>query len=386
MGYRPGPGLLVAAAFLGPGTLATATRAGAQAGYGLVWAVPLAVALAFVAQEVAARVPLATGRSLAGAIADLGPGSAGRWLAYASVGAVVLGAGAFQAGNLAGASLGLTLLAGGPAVFWVIAVADVAFLLLWFGGYEVLESALAVLVVTMAAAFGLQVALVGIDGAQLARGLVPSLEPGQVGLALAIVGTTVVPYNLFLHTSAVDADGEREASRLPGVRADLGLSIVLGGLITMCVILAAAATVRGGVITNAADMAVALEPLLGELAGVTVGVGLAAAGLSSAITAPAAAAWAVDQVTDETSKRPPRWVWAPVLLGGAGIAMVGFEPVGLIVIAQVANAAILPLLLGACWAVANRDALGEWANGWLGNAAIGAATLVTAGLLARLIF
>jgi NRAMP (natural resistance-associated macrophage protein)-like metal ion transporter len=107
MDYRPGPGLLVAAAFLGPGTLATATLAGSLGGYDLLWTVPVAVGLAFVVQELAARLGLRTGRPLARLIAEeAGPPGLARALAYGSVGAVALGAAAFQGGNLAGASLG----------------------------------------------------------------------------------------------------------------------------------------------------------------------------------------------------------------------------------------------------------------------------------------
>ncbi len=387
MTYRPGPGLLVAAAFLGPGTLATATVAGAEAGYGLLWVIPLAVGLTFVLQEVAARLPLATGTPLARLIADEGPGlgKAARWLAYASVGAVALGAAAFQAGNLAGASLGLTLLTEGPSVLWALAVADVAFLLLWFSRYQGLETVLAVLVTVMAAAFAVQIALLGLDGQAMLAGLVPSLDGARIGLVLALIGTTVVPYNLFLHTSALEADGTRGEAGIPVMRSDLAVSVLLGGLITASVLLSAAATLQGARVRSAADMAIALGPLLGSLAEVTIGVGLAAAGLSSAITAPLAAAWAVDQLRGGDPARPSRWVWAPVLLVGTGIALVGFEPIGLIVTAQIANALVLPLLVGACLFVANRDALGSRANGWLANLAGLAALAVTVLLVVRLV-
>jgi NRAMP (natural resistance-associated macrophage protein)-like metal ion transporter len=382
MDYRPGPGLLVAAAFLGPGTLATATLAGSQAGYELLWTVPLAVLVAFVVQELAARLGLRTGRPLARLIAEEGPGG-GSWargLAYASVAAVVLGAAAFQAGNLAGASLGLTVLTEGPSWLWVIAVADVAFLLLWFSRYEGLEAVLGSLVALMAAAFAVQLGLLGLDGGALLAGLVPSLDGTSIGLVLALVGTTVVPYNLFLHGSALDADANHDRDSLTSMRTDLAISLLLGGLITASVLVSAAATLGGARVTNAADMAIALRPLLGPLAEVTIGLGLAAAGLTSAVTAPLAAAWAVDQLREADPARPSRTVWAPVLLFGTGLALLPFEPVGLIVTAQVANALVLPLLVGACLWVANRVDADEGANGWLANAAALAAFALTLGL------
>jgi Mn2+/Fe2+ NRAMP family transporter len=387
MDYRPGPGLLLTAAFLGPGTLATATLAGSSLGYELLWTIPLAVGLAFVVQELAARLGLATGRPLARVIAERGPGSSGtaRWLAYASVGAVVLGAGAFQAGNLAGASLGLTVLTEGPSWLWSIAVADVAFLLLWFSRYEGLEAVLGSLVAVMAAAFAVQLGFLGIDGQALVAGLVPSVDAGSIGLVLALVGTTVVPYNLFLHGSALAADDEHGEGRLSAMRTDLGVSLVLGGWITASVLVAAASTIKGARVTNAADMALALRPLLGRLAEVTIGLGLAAAGLTSAVTAPLAAAWAVDQLRGRDAERPSRAGWAPVLLIGTGVAVLPLEPVGLIVTAQIANALVLPLLVGACRRVADRVDADEGANGWLANAAGWAAFLVTVGLAAGLL-
>lgn len=383
MDYRPGPGLLVAAAFLGPGTLATATVAGARTGYELLWTVPLAIVLAFVVQELAARLGLGTGRPLARLIAELGPGSrriAGG-LAIASVSAVALGAAAFQAGNLAGASLGLTVLTEGPAWLWVIAVADVAFLLLWFTRYEGIEAVLGTLVALMAGAFALQIALIGVDGQALLAGLVPSLDTAPTGLLLALIGTTVVPYNLFLHGSALAADEEHDAGSLASMRLDLAISLLLGGLITASVLVSAASTLTGRGVTNAADMAIALRPLMGDLAEVTIGLGLASAGLTSAVTAPLAAAWAIDQLREADPERPSRIVWAPVLLLGTGVALLPFEPVGLIVAAQVANALVLPLLVGVCLWVANRVAADEGANGWLANV-VGVAAFVVALVLA----
>ncbi len=387
MNWRPGPGLVITAAFLGPGTLTTATVVGARTGYALLWVLPLAIALTYVLQEVAARIPLSTDRPLAGVLAKQGPGGrVSRWVAIGSVGAVVLGAVAFQAGNLTGASLGLKLLAGSPQIAWTIACADVAFLLLWFGKYEALETILGGLVALMAGAFGLQLAVIGVDGQALVAGLVPDLSVADLGLILALLGTTVVPYNLFLHGSALQAQEDAEQDDVASMRLDLGTSVVLGGLVTMAVLLASAGTLFGSNVTSAADMALILGPLFGPAAGITMASGLAAAGLSSALTAPLAAAWAVDQLSDgPASARPPRIVWIPVLLVGSAIAMLPFQPVGLIVVAQVANALILPLLAGALLWVANRPLLGTDRNGWLGNLAGALAVLITLGFVAALL-
>jgi Mn2+/Fe2+ NRAMP family transporter len=177
----------------------------------------------------------------------------------------------------------------------------------------------------------------------------------------------VVPYNLFLHGSALEADDEHGA--LAEMRLDLAVSLLLGALVTLSVLLSATQALPRVRVEAASDLALVLGPLLGPLANLTVGVGLAAAGLSSAITAPLAAAWAVDQVRGRDAENPSRAVWVPVLLVGAGLATLGLEPVPLILAAQAANALVLPLVVGACLYVANSDVLGEDANGWVANAA-----------------
>src|SRR5690606_34701337 len=129
---------------------------------------------------------------------------------------------------------------------------------------------------------------------ELLRGLVVPRLPGGDGggllVAVGLIGTTVVPYNLFLHAAAV-RERWSGADHLPLARLDLTVSIALGAVVSMAIV-ATAASLRGAEIANAADMAVQLEPLLGEWARVFFAAGLLAAGSTSAITAPLAAAYA----------------------------------------------------------------------------------------------
>jgi NRAMP (natural resistance-associated macrophage protein)-like metal ion transporter len=364
----------------------TATVAGAEAGYGLAWALALGVAVTFVLQEAVARVAVVSGRPLGSVLREDLPGPHGlrRAVAYLAVLAVAGGAAAFQAGNLLGATLALQLLEPGPGALYVVALADAAFLLLWLGGYGAVEGALKVLVGAMTAAFLATVLLVDVSWGAVAAGLVPSGLGDRGLLVVALLGTTVVPYNLFLHSSMVREKGWTDRADLPAMRFDAAAMAVAGGLASGSILVASGAVLEGATVTGAGDMARQLTPAAGPAASTVFAVGLAAAGVTSALTAPLAAAYAVRQVLgwDEGMRGPrTRGVWATVLVAGAIPAALAAEPVPAIVAAQALNGALLPVLAGVVlWAANARGILGEDANGLAANAA-GLAALAAAILL-----
>jgi len=385
-----GPGAMVAGAFIGPGTVTTATVAGVDVGVSLLWALLFSVLATMVLQEMAARLGLVTGQGLGEAIRRRFRGTAG-WVVAAGLvlSAVALGNAAYQTGNLLGGSLGLSGLFGGAERWWALAIAAAAFLLLWSGRYRVVERALVVLVSVMAVVFVATAAMLLPDAGELLSGLlVPSVPSGSHGrlLVIGLVGTTVVPYNLFLHASAV---GERWSGpeSLPAARTDTIVSVLVGGAVSMAVVVSAAAAAGVGEVSSAADMAVQLEPLLGPWAGAFFAVGLFAAGMSSAVTAPLAAAYATAGVLgwerDLDSTRF-RAVWGGVLLAGLVFALIGVRPVPAILFAQVANGLLLPAVaVFLVLTVNDREQMGERANAaWL-NVAGAAVILVTAVLGAR---
>jgi Mn2+/Fe2+ NRAMP family transporter len=385
-----GPGAMVAGAFIRPGTVTTATVAGVDTGVTLLWALLFSVLATIVLQEMAARLGLVTGQGLGEAVRSRFRGTAG-WLVAAGlvISAVALGNAAYQTGNLLGGSLGLSGLFGGPERWWAVAIGSAAFVLLWTGRYRVVERALVVLVSVMAVVFVATAATLLPSASELLSGLlVPSLPSGRDGrlLVIGLVGTTVVPDSLFLHASAVRERWEGPAS-LPAARTDTVLSVVVGGLVSMAVVVSAAAAGSVGEVSSAADMAVQLEPLLGPWAGAFFAVGLFAAGMSSAVTAPLAAAYATAGVLGwERDLQGARFraVWILVLGAGLGFALAGVRPVPAILFAQVANGILLPAVaLFLVLTVNDRDRMGEWTNApWL-NVAGGGVILVAAVLGAR---
>jgi Mn2+/Fe2+ NRAMP family transporter len=382
-----GPGLLVTAAFVGPGTITTASHAGANFGFALLWALAFSVVATGVLQEMAARLGLVTRMSLATAMrASFNNATAGRLAIALVIAAIGLGNAAYEAGNIAGAALALATVTPWSISLWSAVIATAAGLLLASGRYKVLESVLVVLVLVMSALFISTAIMVAPNAADILRGLaIPSLPSGSALVVIALIGTTVVPYNLFLHASAV---AEKWPETVPlqtaikEARTDTGLSIGLGGLITLAILsTAAAAFFNTGLQLDGGSMAQQLEPLLGESAKYFFAAGLFASGLTSAITAPVAAAYAVcgalNWPTDLRGKAARRIALA-VLVCGALFAVLGTRPLSAILFAQVANGLLLPVIAIFLLMVMNqRHLLGEHVNGWRANV-LGTFVVVTA--------
>ena len=376
--FRAGPGFLVAAAFIGPGTLVTASRAGAGYGTALLWTVLFSVVTTFILQDMAARVGLAGRRGLAEAIRDSLANPVVRAGALGLIATTILiGNAAFQTGNLLGASLGISLLTGLPQGLLVAIVGGLAGALLMTGTYKTIQNALVALVGLMSVVFFLVAVLSAPElGALLSGLLIPRIPQGGMLTVLALIGTTVIPYNLFLHASAVLErwpDAESNEANIRESRQDTLCSVALGGLITAAVVIAAAPLLgQGADAADAATVAARLEPLLGRAAPLFFGIGLFSAGLTSAITAPLAAAYAAGGAmgwgADLRSGRF-RLLWGFVLLTGmfCGIFL-GASPYQIILFAQAGNAVVLPLTLVLLLVVVNhRGIMGRHRNSRLAN-------------------
>ncbi|WP_086476534.1 MULTISPECIES: Nramp family divalent metal transporter [Arenibacter] len=345
---KVGPGMLVAAAFIGPGTVTACTLAGAQFGFLLLWAMILSIVATVVLQEMAARLGVVTQSGLATVIKGQLQVS---WIRYTVLGlilgAIVLGNAAYEGGNIGGASLGLEAVFGsGFSTFYPLAVGIVAFVLLYLGNYKFLERTLVLLVVIMSLSFLLTAIITKPDVVQLLKGMfVPTIPKGSLLTILALVGTTVVPYNLFLHASLV-SEKWKSKTDLAAARRDTVISVVLGGLVSMAIIITASGIPLKEIVT-AMDMAIGLEPLYGEAAKYIMGVGLFAAGLTSAITAPLAAAYVVKNCFGwEEGMKDLRFkmVWMVIIAMGVIFMSFGIRPIEIIKLAQLANGLLLPII------------------------------------------
>ncbi|MCV6615940.1 MAG: Nramp family divalent metal transporter [Cellvibrionaceae bacterium] len=374
-----GPGLLVAAAFIGPGTVATASKAGAGFGFTLLWALLFSVIATIVLQEMAARLGLATGKGLAEAVRESFDKPLLQKLAIALiVAAIGIGNAAYETGNIAGAGLGISAVLDISSGTAAAIIAALALGLLASGKYRLLERVLIGLVLLMSLVFLATLLWIQPDWSGIFSGLfTPSLPEGSTLLVIALIGTTVVPYNLFLHASSVcqrypEAGNDNIDEALSHSRWDTGLSIGFGGLITLAIVATAATAFFGQAESfSPSKLAQQLEPLLGPAAKYCFAAGMFAAGLTSAITAPLAAAYAVCGAMGwKISFSSPifRLVWLAVLVSGAGFAIAGSKPLAAIIFAQAANGLLLPLIaVFLLIAVNQQKLLGQYRNGWLAN-------------------
>ncbi len=345
---KSGPGILVAAAFIGPGTVTTCTIAGVGFGYSLLWAMLLSVLATIFLQEMAARVGIVTKKGLARAIQSQ---LALPWLRHLVIGfvliAIFVGNAAYEGGNIGGAVLGLEALFGAAYMNyypWIIGV--MAFAILWYGNYKALEKIFLGLIVLMSVSFVVTALLTRPDLLAIAKGLfVPHLPEGGLLTVIALVGTTIVPYNLFLHASLAK-EKWRSTRDLNQAKRDTVVAVGLGGGISMCVIIAAKA-IPSQEVTGVMDLALGLEPLLGKTAQFCMGVGLFAAGITSSITAPLAAAYVADSCFNWNAQRKDwrfRLVWGLVVLLGVFSLSFEVKPIEVIQFAQIANGILLPVM------------------------------------------
>ncbi len=369
-----GPGALVAAGFVGPGTVTTCTVSGASYGYTMLWALLFATVATIIFQEMAARIGIVTQEGLGENIRDRISNPVLKWIAIVIVIiAIFIGNTAYETGNITGGILGIQAVAELPMVPIVAVLGVLAFVCMWIGSYKLVEKILTGIVVFMGVVFLITAIASPVDWGAAVSGLfTPALPEGQdaskgILTAVGLIGTTIVPYNLFLHASGA-SERFKDPEQVADARFDCVLSIGLGGLISMAILICAAANMHAAGITvsNGKDMALALSPLLGNWATVMIGVGLLAAGFSSAITAPLSAAYAVNGVLGWGKSLKDlqfKVIWMIVLVCGCLMAIfLGKSPTQLILVAQAANAILLPIMAFFVMYVANGKNLGKFRN------------------------
>lgn len=368
-----GPGTLIAAAFIGPGTITVCTIAGESHGVSLLWAMLLSINITIVLQEMAARVGLVSGKGLAQVVNDSINNSVIRVLILALIiAAIFIGNIAYEAGNISGGVIGLELLFNQQEWFPVI-LGIIAFSLLMTGSYKVIERVLVFLVIIMGISFISAAIAIKPSFIEILKGLfTPSITADNLLTVTAIVGTTVVPYNLFLHASLVNQKWS-STTDLKAVRKDTIIAVITGGIVSMAVIIAGSTLTTSGIPTSA-DLAKSLQPIYGDASNYIFAVGIFSAGLTSAITAPLAAAYVLKECLGWNAGMKDirfRISWLVVLVIGVLFASLGFKPVTIITFAQIANAILLPVIAILLIVLVNSKLMGSYKNRlWLNVVAV----------------
>ncbi len=291
-----GPGYLVSVGYMDPGNWATDIAGGSSFGYELLSVVVLSSLLAILMQTLAARLGIATGRDLAQLCREAYPRPVSLALWLACEAAII----ACDLAEVIGTAIALQLLFGLPLLIGAALTALDALLVLMLmrRGFRALEAFVVALLAVITACFAIQIALAAPPLAAILRGVVPHVsvvtDPRQLYLAIGILGATIMPHNLYLHSSIVQTRnfdrspaGKRDALRL--ATADSAVALTLALFVNAAILIMAAAVFFGHGRTDVAEIGQAhalLTPLLGAgLASTLFAVALLASGVNSTVTA-----------------------------------------------------------------------------------------------------
>ena len=363
-----GPGPLIAAAFIGPGTVTVCTLAGVNFGFALLWAMVLSVFATIILQEMSARLGVITQKGLSEIIrSELKNPIIKFFIIGLVLAAIVVGNAAYEAGNISGGVLGLEAIFGNPKVeisgfsinLFSVVIGLFAFVLLYVGNYKILEKALIALVILMSVAFLITAIITKPPVLEVLKGaFVVSFPKDSLLLIMALIGTTVVPYNIFLHAALVKEKWHQKSDLNHAIN-DTIIAVVLGGLVSMCIIVSAA-SIQNADIKSASDLALGLKPLFGSFATYFLAIGLFAAGITSAITAPLAAAYVACGClgwSTALTSTAFRGVWMCILLLGIICSSLGISSIDIIKFAQIANGMLLPIIAGMLIWIMNKESI-----------------------------
>ena len=289
-----GPGFLVSVGYMDPGNWATDLAGGSQFGYALLWVILLSNLMAILFQHLCVRLNVATGLDLAQACRERYSPAVGKFLWVAAQVGII----AMDLAELLGSAIALQILFGIPLFFGAIITAlDVLVLLaLTRLGYRWLEALVAVLVLTITACIGVQLLLAQPVMADLVKGFVPTADvltrPGMLFVALGIIGATVMPHNLYLHSSIVGLRdfGKTEPERREAMRFatwDSTLALCLAFFVNAGLLVLSAAAFHGRpeAVTDIREAHRLLDGVLGvTFAGTLFAVALLASGQNATIT------------------------------------------------------------------------------------------------------
>ncbi|MEB8068859.1 Nramp family divalent metal transporter [Mammaliicoccus fleurettii] len=367
-----GPGMIITASFVGPGTVTTMTQGGAGFGYSLLWAVLFSIIATIALQEMVARLALVTNEGLGEAIRDIFNHHLLKIITvWFSMVAVAVGCAAYISGDLLGTSLGAAYLLDIPEHIIAPVIGIIILLIGLKGSYDLIEKVMTVLVLIMGVIFITTVIVIQPDfGAVLKGAFVPSIPNGSLLTVIALIGTTVVPYNFFIHATSIHErfNGVKD---LKIVRTDTILAIGLGGLISAAILITAGTLIEGREVKSLVELSEPLKPILGDFAPLFMSIGLFSAGLSSAIASPMGAAATISSCLrwkGGVKSKKYRLVFAIVIFIGIITSSLGFEPLEVLLIAQALNGIILPLIAVLIFIILNKkNMMGKFANGTVLN-------------------
>ena len=387
-----GPGVVAANAGNDAGGIATYASVGADYGYKMLWTfIPITISLCLV-QEMCARMGVVTGKGLSDLIRE----QFGVRPTALVMFALLIANGGVTISEFVGVGLALEMF-GVPRFISVPLAAIAVWWLVVKGSYERVERIFLLMSLVF---FGYIISafLAKPDWAAVGAGFVrPTIElnSGYLFTIVAVIGTTISPYmQVFVQSSVVEKETKMED--YPLVRADVLVGTFFAMAVAFFIVVSTAATLhlQGVHVETAADAARALEPLAGKYASILFGVGLFGASMLAAGVLPLATAYSISEALGFEKGVSRDFKEAPIFLGiftglivvGAIVAMLpGFSPIQILLVTQVINGLLLPILLVAILLlINNREIMGDYVNGWFYNI-LAVVTTIIVGILSLLL-
>ncbi|CAI1494346.1 Manganese transport protein MntH [Serratia quinivorans] len=360
-----GPAFIAAIGYIDPGNFATNIQSGASFGYTLLWVVVWANVMAMLIQLLSAKLGIATGKNLAEHIRDRFPRPA-VWAYWVQAEIIAM---ATDLAEFIGAAIGFKLLLGVTLLEGAILTGIATFLILMLQqrGQKPLEWVIGSLLLFVALAYMVELAFSQPQLGPLLKGMaMPDLPNGDaVFLAAGVLGATIMPHVIYLHSSLTQAPGESsKADRYAATKVDVAIAMTIAGFVNLAMMATAAAAFHfngHSGITDLDQAYLTLQPLLGQAAATIFGLSLVAAGLSSTVVGTLAG-----QVVMQGFVRfyIPLWVRRVVtMLPSFIVIMLGMDATRILVLSQVLLSfgialALVPLLSFT----GNRELMGEMVN------------------------
>ena len=390
-----GPGFFVTVGFIDPGNWATNIAAGSNFNYDLLWVVMLSTLVLILWQHMSAHLGIATGRCLAEAVYEYVTPIPRLLYGSTAMAACV----ATALAEILGAALGLSILFRVPLRMGTLCVGLFVVTIIWFQHYRALERLIVGFVSAIGLCYLIELYLVKPDWAQAAyHTFVPKLNSSSIVIAMGVLGAVVMPHNLYLHSEVIQnrdwgGKSEDETRRLLRFEfVDTLLAMLVGFAINASmVIVAASVFYRHGIrVSDLAQAAETLKPLVGDLAGVVFGLALLFSGLSSSLTAGIAGGTTFSGFLGRRTELESPWFRTGVILTivpATGLVMLTRNPFQALIISQVCLSVQLPLtMLPLLLLTSSRRVMGCYANGLLETGLMVATGLVIVLLNVLLIY
>ena len=371
-----GPGLIITSAFIGPGTVTLCILSGIEYGYSLIWCVIFSILATCYLQEISSRLGIISRKGLSEILIDI-DNKLFRNVAILFIFlSLFIGNIAYEAGNISGTSMGLETFIGNYTYnflnidvnFIPVFIGIILLLIVGNGNYKIFEKFLVFLVSMMSLTFIFLAIISKPNLSDLLNGLVPSVNDQNFVYVIGLIGTTVVPYNLFLHSYVSKNKWKTKEDHKKSI-FDTIISISIGGVISLSIIITSASVhslFNLSDIKNAVDLGNQLSPILGNFSKYFISIGLFCAGITSSITAPIATSYALSGIfkykakwEDPTFKK----LSYTVIIVGILFSSLSYKQILIIKFAQFINGLFLPLIAGfLLWSINKRKIMGNYIN------------------------